>query len=37
MQDGPYHEYGSVKFTISAKGIVDAEDTDKDTRNIESG
>ena len=25
MQDSPYHEYGSVKFTISGKGIVDAE------------
>ncbi|MGA7005468.1 MAG: hypothetical protein WBY28_00195 [Nitrososphaeraceae archaeon] len=29
MQDSPYHEYGSVKFTISARGIVDAEETDK--------
>src|SRR6476619_1384890 len=31
MQDSPYHEYGSVKFTISARGIVDAEETDKKT------
>jgi DNA repair protein RadA len=37
MQDSPYHEYGSVKFTISARGIVDAEETDKKTRNSESG
>ena len=36
MQDSPYHEYGSVKFTISEKGIVDAEETDKKTRNGES-
>ncbi len=37
MQDSPYHEYGSVKFTISEKGIVDAEETDKKTRDSESG
>ena len=37
MQDSPYHEYVSVKFTISEKGIVDAEETDKKTRNSESG
>ena len=37
MQDSPYHEYGSVKFTISQKGIVDAEETDKKIRNSESG
>jgi DNA repair protein RadA len=37
MQDSPYHEYGSVKFTISEKGIVDAEETDKKTGNSESG
>ena len=36
LQDSPYHEYGSVKFTISEKGIVDAEETDKKTRNSES-
>ena len=36
MQDSPYHEYGSVKFTISEKGIVDAEETDKKIRNGES-
>ena len=29
MQDSPYHEYGSVKFTICEKGIVDAEDDKK--------
>jgi DNA repair protein RadA len=29
MQDSPYHEYGSVKFSISEKGIVDAEDDKK--------
>ena len=29
MQDVPYHEYGSVKFTISEKGVVDAEDDKK--------
>lgn len=33
MQDSPYHEYGSVKFTITEKGVVDAEDADKKTRN----
>jgi DNA repair protein RadA len=37
MQDSPYHEYGSVKFTISEKGVVDTEETDKKTRNSESG
>jgi DNA repair protein RadA len=31
MQDSPYHEYGSVKFSISEKGVVDAEETDKNT------
>ena len=36
LQDSPYHEYGSVKFRISEKGIVDAEETDKKTRNSES-
>jgi hypothetical protein len=25
MQDSPYHEYGSVKFTITEKGIQDAD------------
>lgn len=25
MQDSPYHEYGSVKFTIAEKGIQDAD------------
>jgi DNA repair protein RadA len=29
MQDSPYHEYGSVKFSISEKGVVDAEDEKK--------
>ena len=29
MQDSPYHEYGSVKFSISEKGVVDAEDDKK--------
>lgn len=29
MQDSPYHEYGSVRFTISEKGVVDAEDDKK--------
>lgn len=37
MQDSPCHEYGSVKFTISEKGIVDAEEVDKKSRNSESG
>src|SRR6476620_8537535 len=37
MQDSPYHEYGSVKFGISEKGVVDAEETDKKTRDSESG
>jgi len=37
MQDSPYHEYGSVKFTITEKGIVDTEETDKKSRNSESG
>ena len=37
MQDSPYHEYGSVKFTISEKGIVEAEETDKKIGNSESG
>jgi DNA repair protein RadA len=37
MQDSPCHEYGSVKFTISEKGIVDAEEIDKKTRSSESG
>jgi DNA repair protein RadA len=29
MQDSPYHEYGSVKFTISGRGVQDAEDDTK--------
>ena len=29
MQDSPYHEYSSVKFSISEKGVVDAEETEK--------
>ena len=29
MQDSPYHEYGSIKFTLSEKGIIDAEDDKK--------
>ena len=29
MQDSPYHEYGSVKFTICEKGVVDAEEDKK--------
>jgi DNA repair protein RadA len=37
MQDSPCHEYGSVKFTISEKGIVDAEEPDKKSRSSESG
>jgi len=37
MQDSPYHEYGSVKFTISEKGVVDTEETDRKTRSSESG
>jgi len=38
MQDSPCHDFGSVKFTISEKGIVDAEgtETDKKTRSSES-
>lgn len=37
MQDSPCHEYGSVKFTISEKGIIDAEEVEKKSRNSESG
>jgi len=37
MQDSPCHEYGSVKFTISEKGIVDAEEVDKKSRSSDSG
>jgi DNA repair protein RadA len=38
MQDSPYHEYGSTKFTITEKGIQDVEDSDKKKeRNSESG
>lgn len=37
MQDSPCHEYGSIKFTITAKGIVDVEEPDKKSRNSESG
>ena len=37
MQDSPYHEYGSVKFSISEKGVVDADETDKKTRSSEPG
>jgi DNA repair protein RadA len=37
MQDSPCHEYGSVKFTISEKGIVDADEVDKKSRSSESG
>jgi len=29
IQDSPYHEYGSVKFTITEKGVEDAEDDKK--------
>jgi DNA repair protein RadA len=32
MQDSPCHEYGSVKFTISEKGIVDADEVDKKSK-----
>ncbi|MGG6460341.1 MAG: DNA repair and recombination protein RadA [Candidatus Eiseniibacteriota bacterium] len=32
MQDSPCHEYGSVKFTITEKGIVDSEEVDKNSR-----
>jgi DNA repair protein RadA len=38
MQDSPYHEYGSTRFTITEKGIQDVEDSDKKKeRNSESG
>lgn len=38
MQDSPYHEYGSTKFTITEKGIQDVEDSDKKKeRNSETG
>jgi DNA repair protein RadA len=37
MQDSPCHEYGSVRFTISEKGIEDVQETDKKSRNSESG
>jgi DNA repair protein RadA len=37
MQDSPYHEYGSVRFTITEKGIEDVEETDKKGRSSESG
>lgn len=37
MQDSPYHEYGSVRFTITEKGIEDVEERDKRSRNSESG
>ena len=29
MQDSPYHEYASVKFTICEKGVIDGEETEK--------
>ena len=32
MQDSPYHEYGSVRFTITEKGIEDVEEPDKKAR-----
>jgi DNA repair protein RadA len=31
MQDSPYHEYASVRFTVTEKGVVDAE-YDKKTK-----
>jgi DNA repair protein RadA len=37
MQDSPYHEYGSVRFTITEKGIEDVEETDRKSRSSESG
>jgi DNA repair protein RadA len=37
MQDSPYHEYGSERFTITEKGIEDVEETDKKTRSSDSG
>jgi DNA repair protein RadA len=37
MQDSPYHEYGSVRFTITEKGIEDVEAPDKKTRSSDSG
>lgn len=38
MQDSPYHEYGSVKFTITEKGIQDVDESDKKKeRSSESG
>jgi DNA repair protein RadA len=38
MQDSPYHEYGSTKFTITEKGIQDVENSDKKKeRNSETG
>ena len=36
MQDSPYHEYASVKFTISEKGVIDGEETEKKTRDSSS-
>jgi DNA repair protein RadA len=29
MQDSPYHEYGSVRFTITEKGIQDVDEIEK--------
>ncbi len=37
MQDSPCHEYGSVRFTITEKGIEDVEEPVKKTRSSESG
>jgi DNA repair protein RadA len=31
MQDSPYHEYSSVRFTITEAGIQDVEETEKKT------
>jgi DNA repair protein RadA len=37
MQDSPCHEYGSVRFTITEKGIEDVEEADRKTRSSDSG
>jgi DNA repair protein RadA len=29
MRDSPYHQYGSVKFSISEKGVIDTQDDKK--------
>jgi DNA repair protein RadA len=37
MQDSPCHEYSSVRFTITEKGIEDVDETDKKARSSASG